>query len=468
MIIRLLLGTGVVALPALFLPFSRQALVNETPVESVAMRAYHGTLSRPHPGRPHEVGPADSLYRLGREAINRNEFRRAAALFGEISAKYPRSEYAADAPYWRAFALYKAGRDDDLREALKALDTQQSRFPKAATIADAKELAIRIRGVLAQQGDVQSAEAVSRAASQNRPCVRDDNDNEIRAAAMNALLQMDAESALPIIKQVLAKRDECSVALREKAVFLLSQKRSSETEDILIDVVKNDPRRSVREQAVFWLGQVHTDKAAAALEDIATSSADQDLRVKAIHALHEQGSPRAAALLRRFAESAETPEAQREQAIFWLGQRRSQENADFLRSLSDRLGKGERNDDIRKKVLFSLSQMRGFGNDRWLLNIALDTANSEDLRGHALWTAGQAGIPGADLVSMYDRLKDAEVKEKLIWVLSESKDRVATDKLVDIAQKDPDLEMKKKALFWLGQKNDPRVRQILVDILTKP
>jgi hypothetical protein len=44
---------------------------------------------------------------------------------------------------------------------------------------------------------------------------------------LNALLQMDAESAVPIIKQVLQKRDECSVELREKAVFLLSQKRSS-------------------------------------------------------------------------------------------------------------------------------------------------------------------------------------------------------------------------------------------------
>jgi hypothetical protein len=193
-----------------------------------------------------------------------------------------------------------------------------------------------------------------------------------------------------------------------------------------------------------------------------------DLRAKAIHALHEHGSARAEALLRRLAESDQTPEQAREQTIFWLGQRRSQENANFLRGLFAKLGKGERNDDIKKKVMFSLSQMRGFGNDRWLLNIALDTTNSEDVRGHALWTAGQAGIPGGDLVALYDRLKDAEVKEKLIWVMSESQDRAATDKLVEIAQKDPDREMRKKALFWLGQKNDPRVRQILVDILTKP
>jgi HEAT repeat protein len=467
MMIRLLLGA--IALPTTLLWVSHhgESVTPEMRMDAVVYGERGFAQVPPAPWA--EADPADSLYRAGREAINRGEFRRAAALFGEISAKHPRSEYAPDAPYWRAFALYKSGREADLREALKSLDTQRRRFPEAKTIADADELAIRIRGVLARQGDVDAAEEVSRAATRKTPCVSgDDEDNDIRIAAMNALLQMDAQSALPIIKQVLQKRDECSVALREKAVFLLSQKQSSETEALLIDVVRNDPSRSVREKAVFWMGQVHTDKAESLLEEIATSSPDNELREKAIFALHEQGSPRGAALLRRFAESSDTPESVREQAIFWLGQRRSSENAEFLRSLFGTLGKGDRNEDLRKKVLFSLSQMRGFGNDRWLLDIALDESQGEDLRGHALWTAGQAGIAGSELVTVYDRLTDAEVKEKLIWVLSESDDRAATDKLVAIAQKDPDREMRKKAIFWLGQKNDPRIQQILLDILSRP
>jgi HEAT repeat protein len=184
--------------------------------------------------------------------------------------------------------------------------------------------------------------------------------------------------------------------------------------------------------------------------------------VKAIHPLHEQNSARSAAVLRRLAESPDTPV--REQAIFWIGQRRSQENADFLRSLFGRT----REEEAKKKILFSLSQMRGFGNDRWLLAIALDKGNSSELRGHALWTAGQAGVAGSELVVVYDGLGDPDVKEKLIWVMSESRDRAATDKLIEIAQKDPDRELRKKALFWLGQKNDPRVRQILIDILNQP
>lgn len=461
MINKLFLGASAVALLATFPGGAHQAIWGDTRIESLVVALEPGFAQIPP--EPWAVAdPADSLYRLGREAINRGNFRRAAALFAEISEKHPRSEYAPDAPYWRAFALYRAGNEDDLRDALRALDAQQSRFPRATTIADGRELAIRIRGVLAKRGDVESAEAVTRAAS--RPCNRNDEDNEIRAAAMNALLQMDAQSALPIIKQVLQKRDECSVELREKAVFLLSQKPSSETETLLLDVLNNDPARSVREKAVFWMGQVRSDRAATALEEIATSSPDMELREKAIHALHEQESPRAEALLRRLAESAQTPRNVREKAIFWIGQRETKENADFLRSLFARTPEEE----ARKKILFSLSQMGGFGNDRWLLDIALDESNSPELRGHALWTAGEAGIPGSELVTVYDRVSDREVKEKLIWVMSESRDRAATDKLIDIARRDPDREMRKKALFWLGQKNDPRVKQILIDILNQP
>src|SRR5436190_703287 len=479
MITRLILA-GVVALPIAIAPMGRQSRHpgaersamegSALPVDAQSPRLARGdNYAQTPPNAWADEDPADSLYRAGREAINRGDFKKAASVFGEISARYPRSEYAPDALYWRAFALYKAGRDDDLREALKSLAAQKSKYPKAPTVKDGDELSVRIRGVLAQQGDADAAEMVSKQATRDVPCRRDnDDDADVRAAAMNALLQMDAENALPIIKQVLQKRDACSIALREKAVFLLSQKQTSGTEDILIDVVKNDPAPSVREQAVFWMGQVNTEKAAAALEQIAMTSPSMELREKAVFALSQQGSSRGMALLRRLAESGETPESVREQAIFWLGQRHSAENADFLKGLLGRLGKGENTDELKKKVLFSLSQMKGFGNDRWLLNVALDTTYSDEVRGHALWSAGQNGVAGSELAAIYDRVKDDEVKEKLIFTLSQSGDAAATDKLVDIAQKDPDREMRKKALFWLGQKNDPRVRKILTDILTKP
>ena len=473
MTVTRMLGAAVLALTVAFALPASQASAHASRTYSPASLDDHQSMSTQAPAPWVDDDPADSLYRVAREALNRNEYHRAAALFEQITTRYPKSVYAGDAYYYRGFALYRAGAEEDLRKALAALDAQRTKFPKARTISDANELRVRIRGELARHGDVESAEKVASAATQEPTCPRgsgerDDNESDIRTAALNALLQMDSESALPIIKQVLQKRDACSGAMRKKAIFLLSQKSSSETESLLIDVVKNDPSRDVRENAVFWLGQVHTDKAASALEDIATSSADIGLREKAIFALNEQGTARGTALIRRLADASDTPGKVRDQAIFWLGQRHSSENADFLRSLFGRLSKNDANAAVRKNVLFSLSQMRGVGNDKWLLNVALDNSQSDDVRKHALFCAGQAGIPSSDLVAMYDKLSDRELKGQLVWVLSESRDRSATDKLVDIAQKDKDIEMRKKAIFWLGQKNDPRVKQMLIDIITKP
>ena len=97
--------------------------------------------------------PADSVYRAARAALDRRDYRQAAELFAQVPARFPRSGYAADAYYWRAFSLYRVGGTPQLRAALAALDTQRERFPKAATKGDAKALTSRIQGELARQGD---------------------------------------------------------------------------------------------------------------------------------------------------------------------------------------------------------------------------------------------------------------------------------------------------------------------------
>jgi len=109
--------------------------------------------------------PADSLYRAAREALDHRDYRRAADLFAQVPSRFPRSGYAADAYYWRAFSLYRVGGTAQLRTALQALDTQRDRYPKAATKGDANALARRIQGELARQGDPEAAAQVAAAAA---------------------------------------------------------------------------------------------------------------------------------------------------------------------------------------------------------------------------------------------------------------------------------------------------------------
>lgn len=429
--------------------------------------------------------PADSLYRLAREALNGGKYRRAADSFAELTRRFPKSGYAADALYWEAFALYRLGGDDDLRKAQERLDVQKRNFPKAGTAGDAATLATRIRGELARRGDPAAAEAVTATASSaggvasgtssasssgrssgigttagagdDDSC---DDDSDIKLAALNAVLQMDADRAMPLLTRVLARRDAGSVCLRRKAVFLVAQKHTEGTEDVLLSTARNDPDGEVRGQAVFWLSQVHSPRAVAALDSIARKSTDEDLQEKAVFALSQQNDPTATKALRDFAERKDVPQNVREKAIFWLGQSKDG-GSDYLRGLYDRLD----DDELKEKVIFGVSQHHSPENSRWLMDIVRSPKSSIELRKKALFWSSQSGASAADIGAIYASLTDDELKEQAIFALAQSRDTAATTRLIEIARKDSSTEMRKKALFWLSQSKDPRAASVIEQIL---
>jgi len=283
-------------------------------------------------------------------------------------------------------------------------------------------------------------------------------------AALNALMQMDADRALPVLKKVLERRDECSVTLRRKAMFLVAQQKSAETADILLQSVKNDPDAEVRRQGIFWLGQVDAERATEVLQEVLRSSSDFELQKAALFALSQQDRPRAAQIIRAFAEQADAPEELRSQAIFWIGQRETGDNAAYLRSLYGKLP----NQRLKERVLFSLSQMHGEGISRWLLDVALSNNEPMEMRKKALFWAGQnRDLSLVDFTALYDKVSDREMKEQLIFVYSQRREAAAVDKLLDIAKKEPDRELRKKAIFWLSQSHDPRVAKFLEELISQ-
>src|SRR5512134_1531296 len=339
-----------------------------------------------------------------------------------------------------------------------------SRSTGRAVVTTSAPLAARIDGELARRGDAEAsarttAQATAAASvparAQSGPCPDADDEDDPRVAALNALLQMNAENALPILKRVLERRDACSVGLRRKAVFLVSQKRGPDTEAILLDVVRNDPDGEVREQAVFWLSQVPSERTAVLLDSLLRSSTDRQIQEKALFALSQHKSARAGEALRGYVQRADAPTELREQAIFWLGQRRSEETATFLRDMYARLTERQ----LREKIIFSLSQQKSAENAGWLLERARDESEDIELRKQALFWAGEGGAPITDLVAIYDRMPGREMREQLVFVYSQRKDPAAIDKLFAIARSDPDPELRTRAIFWLGQSKDPRVAQ---------
>ncbi len=446
--------------------------------------------------------PADSLYREARAALSKSDYTRASELFGRIVERYPSSTNAGESMYYQAFSLYRIGGTEKLRSARNVLARMQEKYPNVAR-GDAASLRTRICGELARQGDEpcaaevastvaeiersdREADKAARAAEKAERdaeradrgkdraptrgkatlpagCPDGNDDDDERVAALNALLQMDADRAMPILTKVLERRDPCSAGLRRKAVFLVSQKRSAQTADLLLKIARNDPDHEVREQAVFWLSQVPDERAVTMLEDILRNSKDEGLQNKALFALSQHRSGRGSAILREFASRSGSSDELRGQAVFWLGQRRSEDNVAFLRQLFTQV----RSEELKDKVIFSLSQQRGVGNEKWMMDIVTNNNETVEIRKKALFWAGQSGVGIAEIIPLYSRLTDHDMKDQVIFVLSQRRDPVAVDKLLDIAKTDKDPELRKKAIFWLGQSKDPRVQQFLLDLINR-
>lgn len=413
--------------------------------------------------------PADSLYRAAREQLSRDNYRQAAELFGEVHRRYPRSNYAAQSLYYKAFALYRSGRESDLRQAQASLAELERNYASSeVALKESEALRARITGELARRGDADAAETIARdvAAIQATPrpaahaCAGEGD--EIRMAALNALLQMNSERAIPILKRVLQERDEdndCVIEMRSRAVFLLAQHLDEDNVDVLLDVVQNDPNPKVRGQAVFWLSQVPGERTVDALESILSDSNDPELQEKALFALSQSGGERASQVLRDYALREDISPELRGKAIFWLGQR--SDNSAFLRDIYERATDPE----VKERIIHSVAMSGGAENAAFLLTIAGDDKQSIETRKQAMFWAGQAGVSAVEMAALYERMPERELKEQIIFTLAQHGGDEAVDKLLEIARSEQDQELRKKAIFWLSQSDDPRVAEFLLEII---
>jgi len=417
--------------------------------------------------------PADSLYRVGRQAITDGDYRRAANVLQQLVDKYPKSEKAGDALYWRAFSLHKYGveqRDKaSLSEALAAVDLQHKEYPDSEVGTSSQVLRSQIRAAQANLGDASAASDVAASSAQvtQRGCTGSKADEEMRLAALDGLMSMNAEDAVPILKEVLKQRDPCRVEMRKKAVFQISQKRTSDVAQTLLDVARNDPDADVRGDAVYWLSQTRSEIAVQLLDSILFTSRDEELRKKAVFSLSQTAgrSDRARQSLRRAAEDERMSDDLRGEAIFWLGNSRIVDLAYFKELFQKTKDRG-----LRDKILFAVQQSQGPEATAWLQELARDKTVDVETRKNAIFNLSQRrSIDLNILAAIYDSAKgEDEIQDQVLFAYNQRREPEAVDKLLAIAKTDPNIERRKQALFWLGQKRDPRVNALLRDLIIKP
>lgn len=406
---------------------------------------------------------ADSLYRAGREALNRYEYRRAAQIFRQLRERYPRSEYAGDAAYWEAFSLYRVGTIDDLRTGLRVLESQNNRYSREEIQADAGTLAARIRGALAVRGDRNAEEAVRRAAQANgQPC--DQEDIAVRVEALSALSQMDGETVVPILRRVLARKDECSAQLRRRALSILGRRGDTAAVATFVFVAKNDPDANVRGEAIGYLARQPGERVVDALEDLLRTSNDERVQRSAVRALSSHESPRARRSLRALIERTDVPEQLRREAIgSFERERSSAEDAAYVRSLYGRL----ESEKLRESIVNAVGRLGGTDNEQWLANLVKNPNEPMQLRASALNRLGRTTLPIAEFSKMYDAATERGIREQVMNVLAYRKEPEATDKLIDIARTGTDPQLRRLAINYLTRKNDPRTQKLLLEILDK-
>ncbi len=341
-----------------------------------------------------DADPADSLYRNARRALTQKDYEAAARLFETIVSKYPKSEYAPDALYWKGFSLYKNGNVED---AVDALELQAKRYPRAATRGDASALLIQLKGQLARRGDASAGRDVAKAAEgSGKTC----DDLEMQSAALDALQQMDSERVIPILRKVLARRDACSVPLRKNALFILSQKSGPEREMMLLEVAKTDPSAQVRQDAVFNLSQARGNIALDALEDLLLHSDERAVRQNALFALAQIGNERARKIVKAFALSDDAPVSLRNDAIFHIATSKDVD-VPWLKEAYVKANDLE----VKKNILFHLGTRNSAESNKWLASIVTDSKENIEQRKDALFQLASHKADGSDdLIAIYDKV----------------------------------------------------------------
>jgi len=445
--------------------------------------------------RPDQGTPEDSLYRTAREALSRGEYARASSLFQTLEQKYPRSRVAPAALYYRAFALYRAGSTADLRAAIDALKAQQERYASASSDPEIATLRTRVYAALAARGDRDAEAQLRTLTAQGATC--DKEEMEVRASALSALAQVDPVEMRPTLQKVLARKDECSVTLRRRAVYLLGRAGTDEATNDLLNVAKTDPDPSVRGDAIGLLARSPGTATVRTLEQLFVAATDEQTRRSVISALRSNGSPEARRALRSIIEREDVSERTRSDAISslsrgwtdgetWMtsdrkvtvaGQRstaardsaraltpEAEEDAQYLRNAYAKSSSRA----VKSSIISAVARIGGRTNDQWLMGIVKNREEDMSLRREAISRLRPVSLPVDEIGRLFDALSERELRSGLVNQLASRDDAAATDKLIEIARSGTDPELRRMAIQALARKNDPRSTKLLLELVEKP
>ncbi|MGQ0766623.1 MAG: HEAT repeat domain-containing protein, partial [Gemmatimonadota bacterium] len=351
----------------------------------------------------------------------------------------------------------------ELRGALEALQAQLTRYPNARPQSVGRTLAMRIRGALAARGDTNAA-AQLRGTASDSALRCDAEEQSVRAEALKAIIESDPEGSQQLLQRTLARGDECSVRLRQTAIFMIgSKRRDAQGVALLSQAARNDPSADVRASALEWLARMPGEDALGTIEALARDTSDERIQRAAVRALVAHPSARARTLVRGIVDRSDVPERLRLEALgAFTKERSTTEDVQWLRGLYGRT----ENSRIKSRVVSALTRIGGAEVDAWLLSVARDPEGDSETRSYAMRRVAETQ-PIAELGRLYDAAAQRSVRETLIDALAQRPEAEATDKLLEIVRNGTDPRLRSRAINALTRKKDPRTMQLLMELISK-
>lgn len=294
-------------------------------------------------------------------------------------------------------------------------------------------------------------------------------DAMIEQEALTSLLRLEVD-AMPTVRDMLARADDCSAHLRYIALDWLADEGTDEARELLMEVAREHPDVKSRRWAVHGLEHYDAPEVTELLLRMLDSE-DHEVQLLAIHGLHRNPSDAGTKALVEFAATSDgsAPEAGlRRQAAAVVAKHGAPA---LLPTVFD----GFESDAVRMEFL-EVVGVRAHRGERgvagWLLPVVSDTGHSERVRARALqaWLR-QRSLDLETVEEAYGSLEAADLRDQLLYALyertrsgTENVDAII-DKMVELARRETDPEVRKRAVYWLGRTGSERAAAFLTEIL---
>jgi len=360
---------------------------------------------------------AQTPYDEGQKAIRDQRWTEAADQF-EQAIESDR-ERADSATYWRAYALYQAGRD---REAERELRRLERKYPDSRWVKEGQALRIE------HQDSEQSIEQAAAGDS-----VMDD---ELRLFALAQLMDRDPERAMPLVLDLV--HNAKSESVQKDALFVLAMSERPEALQTVAAVARDSGNPELQVAAIHILGSVSTEESLPLLADLYSENSATEVKEAVIHAYISSDQPQQ--LVALFGTEAD-PELQRSM-IHSLG---AMDATAELQALYPTL----QNKELRVAVIEAFS----IAGDSAMLKQVLDSETDPEIRRAALF--GIAMEDGEDAVSyletLYANAKSSEEKNVILQALTMMDD--ARDLTMKIIRTETDPALQRQAIQTLGEQD---------------